>query len=462
MNEVSFLILGLIIGGLIAWFWAKSQTKSALTNQLTEIEVKARGAENTITELRNQLQERIEEIRKLSEQLKSEQTAKVTAETRLEESQKNLEEQKRLLDEAAQKLKDTFTALSSEALKSNNQAFLELARKTMENYISEAKGDLGKRQEAIDLMIKPLKETLQKYESQIRELESSRQGAYSGLKVYLDELKITQEKLQKETTTLVSALKTPQVRGRWGEITLKRVVEVAGMSKYCDFEEQPSVDTEEGRKRPDLIVKLPGERTVIVDAKVPFSAYMEASETVDDEKRKVLLLQHAQAVRTHMRDLSSKAYWNQFNPTPDFVVLFLPGESFFSMALEQDRSLIEDGIASRVILATPTTLIALLRTVAYSWQQQQVAENSKLIWETGVELFNRVCKFAEYIGDIGKGLSTAVKSYNSAIGSWESRVIPGGQRLKELGASAPEKDVPELNQIDTAVRELPPSKEKKE
>ena len=462
MNEVSFLILGLLVGGIIAWFWSRSQTKSALTNQINEIEIKARGAENTITELRNQLQERIEEIRKLSEHLNSEQTAKVTAETRLEEAQKNLDEQKRLLDEAAQKLKDTFNALSSEALKSNNQAFLDLARKTMENYISEAKGDLGKRQEAIELMIKPLKETLQKYESQIRELESSRQGAYSGLKVYLDELKITQEKLQKETTTLVSALKTPQVRGRWGEITLKRVVEVAGMSKYCDFEEQPSVDTEEGRKRPDLIVKLPGERTVIVDAKVPFSAYMEASETVDDEKRKVLLLQHAQAVRTHMRDLSSKAYWNQFNPTPDFVVLFLPGESFFSMALEQDRSLIEDGIASRVILATPTTLIALLRTVAYSWQQQQVAENSKLIWETGVELFNRVCKFAEYIGDIGKGLSTAVKSYNSAIGSWESRVIPGGQRLKELGASAPEKDVPELNQIDTAVRELPPSKEKKE
>lgn len=455
MTEVYFLILGLLIGGVIAYFWARSQTKSAIANQITEIEVKARGAENTITELRSQLQERAEEIKRLSEQLKSEQTEKVTAETRLEESQKNLEEQKKLLEEAAQKLKDTFTALSSEALKSNNQAFLELARKTMENYISEAKGDLGKRQEAIDLMIKPLKETLQKYESQIRELESSRQGAYSGLKVYLNELKITQERLQKETTALVSALKTPQVRGRWGEITLRRVVEVAGMSKYCDFVEQPSVETEEGRKRPDLIVKLPSDRMVIVDAKVPLKAYMEASETVDDEKRKVLLLQHAQAVRTHMRDLSSKAYWNQFNPTPDFVVLFLPGESLFSMALEQDRNLIEDGIASRVILATPTTLIALLRTIAYGWQQQKVAENSKLIWETGVELFNRVCKFAEYIGDIGKGLSTAVKSYNSAIASWESRVIPGAQRLKELGASAPEKEVPELNQIDTSIRELP-------
>src|SRR3972149_7423417 len=328
MNEVSFLILGLLVGGIIAWFWSRSQTKAALINKLTEIEVKARGAENTIAELRNQLQERTEEIKKLSEQLKSEQTAKVTAETRLEETQKNLEEQKRLLDEAAQKLKDTFNALSSDALKSNNQAFLELARKTMENYISEAKGDLGKRQEAIDLMIKPLKETLQKYESQIRELESSRQGAYSGLKVYLDELKITQEKLQKETTTLVSALKTPQVRGRWGEITLKRVVEVAGMSKYCDFEEQPSVDTEEGRKRPDLIVKLPGERTVIVDAKVPLKAYMEAVETNEDDKKKILLLQHTQAVKNHMKDLSSKAYWNQFNPTPESVVLFLRGESF--------------------------------------------------------------------------------------------------------------------------------------
>ena len=459
MTEVSFLILGLIVGGIIAYFWARAQTKSALTNQINEIEIKARSAENIITELRSQLQERMDEIRKLSEQLKSEQTVRVTAETRLEEAQKNLEEQKRLLDEAAQKLKDTFNALSSDALKSNNQAFLDLARKTMENYISEAKGDLGKRQEAIDLMIKPLKESLQRYENQIRELESSRQGAYSGLKVYLDDLKTTQERLQKETTALVSALKTPQVRGRWGEITLRRVVEVAGMSKYCDFEEQPSVDTEEGRKRPDLIVKLPGDRIVIVDAKVPLKAYMEAIETDSDEKRKMLLLQHAQAVKNHMQQLSSKAYWNQFSPTPDFVVLFLPGESFFSMALEQDRSLIEDGIASRVILATPTTLIALLRTVAYSWQQQQVAENSKLIGEIGKELFDRICKFAEHIGDIGKGLNNAVKSYNSAIGSLESRVIPGAKKLKELGASAPEKELPELNQIDTNVRELPELKE---
>ncbi len=459
MNEVSFLILGLIAGGIIAWFWARSQTKSALTNQINEIEIKARGAENTITELRSQLQERMDEIRKLSEQLKSEQIVRVTAETRLEEAQKNLEEQRRLLDEAAQKLKDTFNALSSEALKSNNQAFLDLARKTMENYLSEAKGDLGKRQEAIDLMIKPLKESLQRYENQIRELESSRQGAYSGLKVYLDDLKTTQERLQKETTALVSALKTPQVRGRWGEITLRRVVEVAGMSKYCDFEEQPSVDTEEGRKRPDLIVKLPGDRIVIVDAKVPLKAYMEAIETDSDEKRKMLLLQHAQAVKNHMQQLSSKAYWNQFSPTPDFVVLFLPGESFFSMALEQDRSLIEDGIASRVILATPTTLIALLRTVAYSWQQQQVSENSKLIGEIGKELFDRICKFAEHIGDIGKGLNTAVKSYNSAIGSLESRVMPGAKKLKELGASSPEKELPELNPIDTNVRELPELKE---
>ncbi len=445
MSEVSYLILGLLIGGAIAYFWARAQTKAALISKLTEIEVKARGAENTIAELRNQLQERSEEIKKLSEQLKSEQAAKITAETRLEETQKNLEEQKRLLDEAAQKLKDTFNALSSEALKSNNQAFLDLARKTMENYISEAKGDLGKRQEAIDLMIKPLKESLQRYENQIREIEGARQGAYAGLTIYLNDLRGTQERLQKEATALVSALKTPQVRGRWGEITLRRVVEIAGMSKYCDFVEQPSVETE--------------ERTVIVDAKVPLKAYMEAVETSEDDKKKILLLQHTQAVKNHMKDLSSKAYWNQFNPTPEFVVLFLPGESFFSAALEQDRNLIEDAIASRVILASPTTLISLLRTVAYGWQQQQVAENSKRIWETGKELFDRICKFAEYIGDIGKGLNTAIKSYNSAIGSWESRVMPGMRKLKELGASAPEKEVPELNQIDTNIRELPELKE---
>ncbi len=455
MNDLSFLILGLLIGGAAAYFLARAQTKAALTNKLTEIEVKARGAENTIAELRNRLQERGEESKRLSEQLKLEQAAKITAETRLTETQKNLEEQKRLLDEAAQKLKDTFNALSSDALKSNNQAFLELARKTLENYLSEAKGDLSKRQDAIDLMLKPVKETLQKYENQIREIESARQGAYSGLKVYLDDLKTTQERLQKETTALVSALKTPQVRGRWGEITLRRVVEVAGMSRYCDFIEQPSVETEEGRKRPDLIVKLPGDRTVIVDAKVPLKAYMEAIETADDEKRKILLMQHAQAVRNHAKQLSSKAYWNQFKPTPDFVVLFLPAESFFSMALEQDRNLIEDGMAGGVILATPTTLITVLRSVAYSWQQQQAAENSKQILETGVELFNRICKFADYIGDIGKGLNTAVKSYNSAIGSWESRVMPGAQRLKDLGASAPEKSLPEISQIDTSIRELP-------
>jgi len=231
------------------------------------------------------------------------------------------------------------------------------------------------------------------------------------------------------------------------------------MSKYCDFVEQPSVDTEEGRKRPDLIVKLPGERTVIVDAKVPLKAYMEAVETNDDDKKKILLLQHTQAVKNHVKDLGSKAYWNQFNPTPEFVVLFLPGESFFSAALEQDRNLIEDAIASRVILASPTTLISLLRTVAYGWQQQQVAENSKRIWETGKELFDRICKFGEYIGDIGKGLNTAIKSYNSAIGSWESRVMPGMRKLKELGSSSPEKEVPELDQVDTNIRELPELKE---
>jgi len=330
MVQALLLIVGVIVGGAIAWFLSRSQREIL---------------ENTAEELRGQVRAREATITQLQANLDTERTGRVTAETRLAEAFKNIEDQKKLLEEATRRLTDTFNALSADALKSNNQLFLELSKNTLEKVLADAKGDLGKRQEAIDGMIKPLKETLTRYETQIRELENARQQAYGGLKKQLEDIGKTNEQLQKETGALVTALKTPQVRGRWGEITLKRVVEVAGMSQYCDFVEQPSVDTEEGRKRPDLIVKLPGERTVVVDAKVPLKAYLEAMEADSEEKRKAQIARHSQAVREHMKALGSKAYWNQFNPTPDFVVLFLPGESYFSAALEQDRALIEDGIA---------------------------------------------------------------------------------------------------------------------
>ncbi|MCM8792770.1 MAG: DNA recombination protein RmuC [Candidatus Omnitrophica bacterium] len=452
---IILFITGFIAGGLIVWFLVSI----FIQRQIIEREGKIKSAESIATELRTQLQQKDNELNNLRSALTSEQQIRIGVETRLEETKKNLEEQKQLLAEAKQELINTFKALSSDALKDSNQVFLNLAKQTLENLLTEAKGDLGKRQQAIEEVIKPLKESLNNFELQIRELEKSRADAYGGLKQYLERLTQINQQLQKETTNLVTALKRPVVRGRWGEITLRRVVEVAGMSQYCDFVEQPSADTEEGRRRPDLIVKLPGERLVVVDAKAPLDAYMSAIETEDEDSRKVYLLQHAQAVREHMRLLSAKVYWNQFSPTPDFVVLFLPGESFFSAALEQDRNLIEDGIANRVILATPTTLIALLRTVAFTWQQQQLTENAYRIAAAGTELFDRVCKFAEHLNGIRNGLEKAIESYNAAIGAWEHRVLPAARKLKELGAGATEQEPQDIEQIDKSLRKIPDLKE---
>jgi DNA recombination protein RmuC len=265
-----------------------------------------------------------------------------------------------------------------------------------------------------------------------------------------------QENLQGETRKLVDALKRPQVRGRWGEITLRRVVETAGMNEYCDFTEQVSVDTDEGRLRPDLIVKLPGGKTVVVDAKVPLKAYMEAIESQDDKVREEAVVKHARQVRDHMKLLGTKQYWNQFDPSPDFVVLFLPGESFFSAALETDRDLIVDGIANKVILATPTTLIALLRTVAYSWQQHRMADNAEKIAKAGSELYERICKFLEHLANVRDSLQRATHSFNDAVGSFESRLLPGARRLKDLGAAPADKELPDVGSIDAAPRQLNP------
>ncbi len=391
------------------------------------------------------------------------QVHRAVAEVRLAEMQRHLEEQKQLLADAERRFADTFRALSDEALKSNNRAFLDLARSSLETVMAEARGDLGRRQEAIDALVKPLRESLERYERQIHQMERERQEAYGGLANHLETLTQVQQQLQRETGNLVDALKRPQVRGRWGEVTLQRVVEAAGMSRYCDFESQVSVepkasgtiDGENGRLRPDMVVRLPGNRCVVVDAKAPLSRFLEAMEVSDEAARAAALQAHAQAIRGHIAELSSKAYWSQFAFTPDFVVLFLPGESFFSAALEQDRTLIEDGVAARVILATPTTLIALLRAVAYGWNQQEVAENARKIAEAGTELYDRVCRFAEHLARMRDGLEAAGRSFNSAVGSWEGRLVPGARRLKELGAAAPGREAAELRPVESALRQIP-------
>ena len=284
-------------------------------------------------------------------------------------------------------------------------------------------------------------------------MEKERGEAYGGLRSQVASLIATQEKLQSETGNLVKALRAPQVRGRWGEIQLRRVVEIAGMLPYCDFTEQASIATEDGKVRPDLIVHLPGAKTVVVDAKAPLQAYLDALEAGDEDARRVLLGDHARQIRTHMVQLGSKVYWDQLPSTPDFVVMFLPGETFFSAALEQDAGLIEYGVSQKVIPASPTTLIALLQAVAYGWRQEKIAESAQEISERGKELYDRLCTLAGYVRDLGTNLGRAVEQYNKAIGSLEGRVLVTARKFQELGVTTKE-EIPELAPVEKSVREL--------
>jgi DNA recombination protein RmuC len=363
------------------------------------------------------------------------------------------EEKAALLNRMEEKLRESFQALSAEALKSNNQAFLHLAQSTLEKFQSEAKGDLELRQQAVENLVAPIGESLKKVDDQIRQMESVRDRAYGDLTAQVRSLITTQEKLQSETGNLVRALRTPHVRGRWGEIQLRRVVEIAGMLPYCDFVEQETVTTSAGRLRPDLIVKLPGGKNVVVDAKTPLLAYLDAIETTDDEVRRQKLTEHTAQVRSHMEKLSSKAYQEQFEPTPEFVVMFLPGETFFSAALEQEPGLIERGVAQKVIPASPTTLIALLKAVAYGWNQEKLARNAKEISALGKELHDRLRLLGAHVEGVGKGLDRAVESYNKAVGSLESRVMVSARKFVELGAPVTE-EIAELSPIETTTRNL--------
>src|SRR5271166_1619863 len=442
MNVVVVILLtlvGLLIGAAIVWLATRSQM-AALTERKAELDRDLSAANIRLA------------------QQQSENTvllaAKAATAATLESERRSTKEKLDLLTNASEEMKAQFKALAAAALESSNANFLQLAKGTLEKYQSEAKGELEKREKAVETLVKPISDSLKQVDEHVCELEKSRAEAYGNLTSQVASLLKTQEALQTETGNLVKAMREPQARGRWGELQLRRCLELAGMLEHCDFLEQVSVTIDERTRRPDVVVKLPGEKNIVVDSKAPLTAYLAALEAPDEATHKDCLADHARQVRQHIDNLSSKSYWNQFESTPEFVVLFLPGEVFFRAAMDADAELIEYGVKRKVIVASPTTLIALLRAVAYGWNQKNLAESAREISAAGKTLYQRLSAMAWNFEDIGKRLGGAVDSYNKAVGSMERSVFPIARKLPDLDRSLSAADLPDLHQVEKTPRQL--------
>lgn len=409
MND-TLLILGGLMTGFIATYLFMQRANARLKNSLTELET------------------RLSIEKELSEKAKSSEKALTAS------------------------FHDSFSALSSRALRENNEEFLKLARENFSKQQNTAESRLNEKEKAFDEIVSPIKEILKKTDTQLKKLESDRQQTYGSISQFLQNMTETQNQLQGETRNLVQALRRPEVRGRWGELTLRRLAELAGLVERCDFFEQEHLNTSDGAMRPDMVIRMPDQREIVVDAKTPLDAYLTATEQTDDKERKIFLVQHAKQVRGRVKELSKKAYWAQFKNTPDFVVLFIPGDQFLSAALEQDHSLLEDALAQHVILATPTSLVALLRAIAFGWRQQATTENAEVIRKLGEEMYSRLATFVGHLGKVGSSLDKSVDHYNKAIGSLERQVFPNARKFKDLGIET-RKTLPHVDSIEKLTRQ---------
>jgi DNA recombination protein RmuC len=424
MGIVLYILIGLVTGALIGYLATRT---SLITLHQKELLLKA--DENIILSRQNSV------------------------------LQAKVEAQANSLDEVRKAMVDTFKSAASDALTQNNKQFMDLAKSQLETHVKDAEGNLDERKSAIAEMLKPVKESIDSYKKRIEELEKGSEKTFGQVTEMLSNIQITNASLQKETGALVNALRNPRVRGKWGEIGLKRVVEFSGLSAHCDFVEQVYTEGEDSVLKPDMIINLPGNSHVVVDSKLPLDAYLQALETDDEISRNLLFAKHAKDLRDHVNRLSKKQYWSQFQNTPDFVVLYMEVESALNVALMTDKTLLQDAMNNKIILTTPTTLIVVLKSVAMSWQQHNITENALEIMEAAMDFYGRVNVFADHLDKMGGGLKTALKGYNDAIGSWESRVLPSGRKLEQLKATDNKNILPDFEIIDKPVRELKKSEE---
>ena len=441
MNNVAivfFAVAGLVAGAAIVWLALRSHA-SALAQRKAE-------SEQELAWLRLQLEQAQAENSALN-------AAKAAAEATLASERNNTKEKLDLLNAASDAMSAKFEALAASALQSNNASFLQLASSALETYQTKATGELAQKELAVKNLVDPIAQSLAGMNQQIQALELARSQAYGSLSTQVVSLTETQKALHTETGNLVKALREPQTRGLWGELQLRRVLELAGMLKYCDFEEQVSVTSEDRRLRPDVVVRLPGAKNIVIDAKAPLAGYLNALEAADEATQKSFLTDHARQIRKHIDDLSGKAYWAQFQPTPEFVLMFLPGEVFFRAAVMADPDLLEYG-GGKVILTSPMTLIAVLKTIAYGWNQQSLAESARKISDAGRQLYDRLCVMAAHVDSLGKKLEGAVRSYNDMLSSMEKRVFPAGRRLTELDRSLPVGNLSDPEQVEKTPRAL--------